>query len=122
MHTDDEYWRALIRMGTTKLFMLRALVESPRHGYDLARRTADISEGLCSPTEGTIYPVLREWEQEGLVMGEWEVVSGRRRRVYEITQEGRAAYNSARGVWSRTARVVLELEAAPTGRLEDHLL
>ncbi len=122
MHTDDDYWRSLIRMGATKLFMLRALVESPRHGYDLARRTAEISEGLCTPTEGTIYPVLKEWEQEGMVVGDWEVVGGRRRRVYAITGQGRAAYNSAHRVWTGTARLVMGLEEASANRLEDHLL
>ncbi len=118
----EEYWQGLIRMGLTKLFMLRALLEEPLHGYDLARRAADLSGGACSPTEGTIYPVLKEWEKSGWVTGEWETVRGRRRRVYSLTEEGREAFEAAYAAWMPAARSIVRMPMPVTNRLEDYLL
>lgn len=122
MHNSEEYWRALIRMGLTKMFMLRALLDQPLHGYDLARRASELSGGICTPSEGTIYPVLRDWEREGIVEGHWESVGARRRRVYELTDAGREALAAAQSVWSEAARTVLDLPVPDTDRLADHLL
>lgn len=119
---NETYWQGMIKMGLTKLFLLRALLEEPLHGYDLARRATDLSGGMCSPTEGTIYPVLREWEASGLVVGEWETVRGRRRRVYTLTEKGGAAFEAAYGAWIPAARSVMRMPLPITNRLEDHLL
>lgn len=119
---NEEYWQGIIRMGLTKLFLLRALLEEPLHGYDLARRATELSDGICSPTEGTIYPVLKEWEAAGLVVGEWETVRGRRRRVYSLTEQGSEAFETAYAAWMPAARSVLRMPRPVTNRLEDHLL
>jgi len=123
-HTDPAYWQGLIKMGLTKLYMLRALLDGPSHGYDLARRAEALSRGTCAPTEGTIYPVLREWETEGLVTGAWEVVRGRKRRVYVLTAAGRAAYRAACAVWVPAAVSVGGLTEPEdgTGELAPYLL
>lgn len=117
-----EYWQGLIKMGLTKLYMLRALLEEPLHGYDLARRAADLSGGACAPTPGTIYPVLKEWEAQGLVDGAWETVHGRRRRIYRLTERGRDAFDAAYSAWLPAARAVVRMPMPVTNRLEDHLL
>nr|WP_245327587.1 PadR family transcriptional regulator [Xanthobacter flavus] len=46
------------------------------HGYDVARAVEATTNGCCSPAEGTIYPVLREFEEGGYVTAASEVVSG----------------------------------------------
>lgn len=121
-HQDPAYWNGLIKMALTKLFMLRALLDGPAHGYDVARRTTALSVGTCSPTPGTIYPVLREWEESGLVQGSDELFQGRRRRVYQLTEEGRAACMTAMRVWEKAGRAVLDLPEPAIPRLADHLL
>lgn len=121
-HVEPAYWDGLIRMGLTKLFMLRALADGPAHGYVLAQRATELSDGICSPTPGTIYPVLREWEEEGLVTGVDRTLAGRRRRVFELTEEGREACAVAIAVWLKAGVTVLQLEQPQTGRLADHLL
>lgn len=121
-HTDPAYWESLMRMGLTKLFMLHALAEGPAHGYALARRTEELSASACKPTAGTIYPVLQEWEREGLVVSFDQVVQGRARKVYTLTAAGRSACEAAAAVWTGAARSVLALEPAKPDRLPDHLL
>ena len=94
-----EYWAGTIKMGLSKFFILRVLHDGPLHGYDVARAVARVTGGCCSPTEGTIYPVLREFEAGGFVTVEEEVVQGRQRRVYALTDEGRAAFLVALDAW-----------------------
>ena len=60
--TSRAYWAGTIKMSLSKFFILRVLHDGPMHGYDIARTVERITRGCCSPTEGTIYPVLRDFE------------------------------------------------------------
>jgi PadR family transcriptional regulator, regulatory protein PadR len=93
------YWAGTIKMGLSKFFILRVLHDGPLHGYDIARLVERTTGGCCSPTEGTIYPVLREFEAGGYVTVHEEVVQGRQRRVYALTDAGRAAFRVALAAW-----------------------
>jgi len=98
-YASRAYWAGTIKMGLSKFFILRVLHDGPMHGYDVARAVARVTGGCCSPTEGTIYPVLREFETGGFVTVEEEVVQGRQRRVYALTEAGRAAFRVALDAW-----------------------
>ena len=98
-YASREYWAGTIKMGLSKFFILRVLHDGPMHGYDIARAVERTTGGCCSPTEGTIYPVLREFEAGGFVTATEEVVQGRQRRVYELTDAGRAAFRVALEAW-----------------------
>jgi DNA-binding PadR family transcriptional regulator len=71
--------------GRLRLYLLRLLEESPRHGYDVIRLLEDRFMGLYAPSPGTIYPRLQHLEAEGLVTQSQE--GGR--KVYRITDAGR---------------------------------
>ena len=98
-YASRDYWAGTIKMGLSKFFILRVLHEGPMHGYDITRAVERTTGGCCSPTEGTIYPVLREFEAGGFVTVEEEVVQGRQRRVYALTEAGRAAFRVALEAW-----------------------
>lgn len=97
--TSRAYWNGTIKMSLSKLFILRVLHDRPMHGYDIARTVEQTTNGCCSPSEGTIYPVLREFEDSGLLVHEAEVVSGRERKVYTLTDKGREALRVAVDAW-----------------------
>ena len=72
--------------------MLLAVLEAgPRHGYAIVEELSRRSQGEFDVPEGTIYPALHRLEAAGLLSSRWEVVSGRRRRVYALTGSGRRA-------------------------------
>jgi DNA-binding PadR family transcriptional regulator len=71
--------------GRLRLYLLKLLEESPRHGYDVIRLLEDRFMGLYAPSPGTIYPRLQRLEAEGLVTSSPE--GGR--KVYRITDAGR---------------------------------
>ena len=93
------YWNGTIKMSLSKFFILCVLHQRPMHGYDVARAVEATTNGCCSPTEGTIYPVLREFEEGGYLTAASEVVSGRERKVYTLTDKGRAAFKVAVEAW-----------------------
>jgi DNA-binding PadR family transcriptional regulator len=72
--------------GRLRLYLLKLLDESPRHGYEIIRLLQDRFLGLYAPSAGTVYPRLAKLEQEGLVTH--SVEGGR--KVYRITEAGRA--------------------------------
>ena len=71
--------------GMLRLYLLKLLDESPRHGYEVIRLLEDRFMGLYAPSPGTIYPRLQRLEAEGLVTQSRE--GGR--KVYQITEAGR---------------------------------
>lgn len=98
--TDRGYWVGTIKMSLSKFFVLRVLMDGPSHGYDIARAVERVTAGCCSPTAGGLYPVLKELESGGYVTGEAEVVSGRGRRVYTLTDKGRQAFRTGAAAWA----------------------
>jgi DNA-binding PadR family transcriptional regulator len=78
--------------GRLRLYLLKLLDESPRHGYDVIRLLEDRFMGLYAPSPGTIYPRLQRLEAEGLVTQSQE--GGR--KVYQITDAGREELASRR--------------------------
>ena len=59
--------RGFFRSGEVRLALLSLLEQAPGHGYDLMKRLEERSGGLYQASAGTIYPVLQQLEDEGLV-------------------------------------------------------
>jgi DNA-binding PadR family transcriptional regulator len=78
--------------GRLRLYLLKLLEESPRHGYEVIRLLEDRFMGLYAPSPGTIYPRLQRLEAEGLVTQSQE--GGR--KVYQLTDAGREELASRR--------------------------
>jgi len=113
--TSRAYWNGTIKMSLSKFFILCVLHQRPMHGYDIARAVERTTNGCCSPTEGTIYPVLREFEEGGYVTFHAEVVSGRERKVYTLTERGREAFKVAVGSWMEITQCLLDTERMVDG-------
>ncbi|WP_439576588.1 PadR family transcriptional regulator [Elioraea sp.] len=109
-YTDPAYWNGIIRMSLSKFFILCVLHQKPMHGYELARAVERTTNGCCAPTEGTIYPVLREFEDGGYVTVQSATVQGRERKVYALTDRGRAAFQVAVQSWMEVTRCLIDSE------------
>lgn len=108
--TSRSYWNGTIKMSLSKFFILRVLYRRPMHGYEIAREVERTTNGCCSPTEGTIYPVLSEFERGGYVTAREEMASGRRRKVYTLTDKGREAFKVAVAAWMEVTRCLGDSE------------
>lgn len=74
------------RRGDIRRLLLAGLIDGPAHGYELMRRLEERSDGRWRPSPGSVYPMLQQLEDEGLVRS----AEGEGRRAYELTDEGRA--------------------------------
>jgi transcriptional regulator len=92
--------------GTLPTLILEALVREPSHGYRIAQRIKERSEGVLDFKEGTLYPALHKLENEGLVESFDGVEKGRPRRYYRITKSGRAMLMKDRTQWRELSRAV----------------
>ncbi|MEE3918445.1 PadR family transcriptional regulator [Micromonospora sp. BRA006-A] len=82
---------AVFSHGRLRLYLLKLLDDGPKHGYELIRLLEERFLGLYAPSAGTIYPRLQRLEAEGLVT---HTAAGGR-KVYEITEAGRAELQRA---------------------------
>jgi len=92
--------------GTLPALILEALVQEPRHGYRIAQRIKERSQGVLDFKEGTLYPALHKLENQGLVESYEGAEKGRPRRDYRITRSGRAALAKDRAEWRELSRAV----------------
>lgn len=92
--------------GTLPTLILDALVQEPSHGYRVAQRIKERSEGVLDFKEGTLYPALHKLENEGMVESYEGVEKGRSRRYYRITKSGRAVLAQDRAEWRQLSRAV----------------
>lgn len=76
-------------MREPTFMVLSVLAHGPQHGYALLSETKRLSEGRVSLQPGTLYASLDRLREEGVVtVVREEVVDGRLRRYYELTDSG----------------------------------
>ena len=79
----------------------------PQHGFGLAKRIGQISNGALSLNQGTLYPALLRLEQRGWIASEWGVSeSNRRAKFYQLTRAGRKQVDRETEEWARTVEMM----------------
>ena len=86
--------RQWFESGDMKYVILKLLREKPMHGYEVMKALEERTNGCYKPSPGTVYPTLQWLEDEGLVRA--AEVEGK--KVYEITDTGRAFLDEHRSV------------------------
>jgi PadR family transcriptional regulator PadR len=101
----------LIAASSTPI-VLAILAEGDSYGYAILQRVRELSGGRMEWTDGMLYPVLHRLERLGHVKARWEVgESGRRRKYYRLTSQGRTQLAEERRQWqavNATLRAVLQ--------------
>lgn len=81
------------KINRSKFSVLGVLTFGPSSGYDIKKIMKRSTEHFWRESDASIYPMLRELEQEGLVVGDVDRSSGERiRKVYTITEEGKTEF------------------------------
>jgi len=79
----------------------------PLHGYSIAARLEQVSDGALRVNMGTLYPGLMLLEQRGLVRSEWSVTdTNRKARFYSITAAGRRQLTAEKAEWDRMTTII----------------
>lgn len=94
-----ELGKDLVAASATPL-VLAILAEDDSYGYAIIKRVTELSGGHLQWTDGMLYPVLHRLERQRLVAAKWGASeTGRRRKYYRITKEGRAQLAHHRQQW-----------------------
>lgn len=89
----------LIAASSTPL-VLAILAEGDSYGYAILKRVRELSGGRIEWTDGMLYPVLHRLERTGHIQARWQIAdSGRRRKYYRITPQGRTQLAEERRQW-----------------------
>lgn len=99
--------------GTLEMLVLKTLALEPLHGYGIALRIEQISDGVFRVNPGSLLPALSRMERAGHVKAEWRATENNRRaKYYALTARGRKALEEERRQWGRqTAAINRILEA-----------
>jgi DNA-binding PadR family transcriptional regulator len=91
---SDPITGELRRRDVLPLLVLHYISQGPCYGNQLIERIAALTEGVLNVNPNTMYPLLRNLEERGLIEGSWEHPDRRSRRYYAITHAGAAEYQS----------------------------
>jgi len=100
--------RVDVLQGTLDMMVLQTLLTlGPSHGYAIASRFEQVSNGSLRVNMGTLYPALMRLEQRGLIRGKWVVTENNRKaRLYSLTAAGRRQLSTERDGWERMASII----------------
>jgi PadR family transcriptional regulator, regulatory protein PadR len=97
-----------VLQGTLDLMVLRTLeTMGPQHGFGLAKRILQMSEGVLDLNQGTLYPAVLRLEQRGWVKSRWGISDNNRKaKFYELTSKGRRQIAEEAASWQRTVSLM----------------
>jgi PadR family transcriptional regulator len=99
-----------IKRGSAELAVLAVLADGPLHGYEIAKRIREQTDGVVVFDVAALYPVLYSLESRGWVQAAWEeAASGRRRRCYRLTADGKRRLQPLRREWHEFFRALNRL-------------
>lgn len=90
-----ENLRLELRRGSLVVAVLAAL-RSEQYGYTLRKALADAGMPI---DEGTLYPLLRRLESQGLLVSEWREEEKRNKRFYRLSHEGKLILKQLIAEW-----------------------
>lgn len=98
------------KKGVLELCVLALLARADSYGYDIASRLSD----AIDMGEGTIYPLMRRMQKDGLVSTYFvESSSGPPRKYYTLTPNGRLSLQAQHTAWVNFTQAVSSLLAQP---------
>jgi PadR family transcriptional regulator PadR len=92
-----ENLRLELRRGCLVLAVL-AQLRTEQYGYTLRHTLGDAGLAL---DEGTLYPLLRRLESQGLLVSEWREEDSRNKRFYKLSPAGRTVLKQLEAEWQR---------------------
>jgi PadR family transcriptional regulator PadR len=90
-----ENLRLELRRGCLVLAVL-AQLRSEHYGYTLRKALA--AQGLAMD-EGTLYPLIRRLESQGLLVSQWREENNRSKRFYRLSPDGKAMLKALLTEW-----------------------
>ena len=104
-----ENLRLELRRGSLILAVLGAL-RREQYGYTL-RKT--LEEHGMAIDEGTLYPLLRRLETQGLLISEWREEEKRKKRFYRLSPAGTEVFERLMAEWQSLGEAIRHIDTEP---------
>jgi transcriptional regulator len=96
--------------GTLDMLILKTLSLEPMHGFGIARRIEQVSDGVFKVNPGSLLTAFQRLERAGLLDSEWRhTENARRARFYRLSRAGRKRLDHETAEWHRRAGAVARL-------------
>lgn len=93
--------------GTLDLLILKTLALEPMHGWGISQRIEQISQGVLSINQGSLYPALHRLEKQGWISSEWgSSENNRQAKYYNLTPTGKKQLAEETENWEQLATAV----------------
>lgn len=93
--------------GTLDMLILKTLALEPMHGYGIAVRLEQMSQGVFRVNAGSLFVAFQRLERAGLIKGEWKATeNSRRAKYYALTNQGRKGLNTETRQWGRQVAAI----------------
>ncbi|MBO5897366.1 MAG: helix-turn-helix transcriptional regulator [Clostridia bacterium] len=101
--------------GSSAMLVLSVLEKEELYGYMIIKRIAEKSDDTFMFKEGTLYPILHNFEANGYVKSYTVEADGRKRKYYKITQKGIKVLAEVKAEWENytsAVRKVIDVKPA----------
>ena len=95
--------------GTLDLLILKTLQLEPLHGVAIADRIKQVTRGTFQVQAGSLFPALHRLEADDLIIGEWAIADGRRKKSYALTSSGKQRLAAETKQWERVVAAMTQV-------------
>ena len=96
--------------GTLDMLILKTLALDAMHGWGIAQRIQQISDGVLNINQGSLYPALYRLEEQGWIAAEWgSSDNNRQAKYYSLTRAGRKQLAEEEENWRRLSTAVTQV-------------
>lgn len=106
--------RSDLLQGTLDLLILKTLAQGEQHGWGIAQRIQQTSQGVLNVNQGSLYPALYRLEEQGWIESSWDVSENNRQaKYYKLTRTGKKQLTEELANWERlSAAIELVLQSS----------
>lgn len=90
--------------GSTNLMVLNLLEKENMYGYQMIKTISEKSKNIFEFQEGTLYPILHNLESKNFISSYWDASSGKKRKYYAITDEGKKYLQLQKREWKEFSK------------------
>lgn len=84
--------------GLLPIYILYILTLGPANGNEISSKIGNHTKGFWIPSTGGIYPILKKFEKEGFVLGEWDDPKKKFQKIYKLTSKGKEEYENKKSL------------------------
>ncbi len=95
--------------GLLPLYVLYVLSLGPTNGNDISHKIGERTNGLWIPSTGGIYPLLKKFEKQDLIIGQWDDPKKKIQKIYTLTDLGQKEFDNKKKLLKKKIEEALEV-------------